>query len=578
MIAAASAVAIARSGEDMGERLAPVRDRFAQLAAGIDARFVAAGTALADQYTMVEQLIAVLEGVTGAMQGHDGRAATDRLRHAADTLTALPMVQEARRIDLDAIATHGRALASTLDDVRKTLDLLRVYGLNVQVEAAETGGFTDFAQQMDAKLDHSDAHVAALTDALRKMIASIPAAHRTAARLLAEAATVIPAVPRRLGENVVALERYRTELAEAAARIAGIARTIHGLVAEAIGALQIGDITRQRLEHIVDGAQMLAEPVPEDADADAIAAARARIATLLAAQATDTADQFDRDAGVLIDRLRRIMPEAQQLLATSRSVGGSDGTDAGGSFLRRLEVDIAEMATVTVRLREADDEVATLAAAISAAGEAMVCRLAQIRRARRDVQLLALNAGFRSMRVGVNSRGLTVVTAHIHDCANILDRQVDQIDAAISRLAQSAASLRERREDVGIDVGHALSSALAAVHAGAAHTDAVLARAGDGAAKSLAMLQATVEEIDCDDQIATPLADTVAAIVRLTADDDGAPLTGDAEAAYQILLARMAALYTMAREREVHRGCSGEEEPVEVAADADDDDFDGALF
>jgi len=563
--------------------LARIADRLDELAAGLDMRFVAAGNALGLEYQMVEQLIAVLEGMTSAMNGSGGQLAIARLLDVARSLTQLPALQRSRNAELDGIGRSGRSLIGVLDDVRKTLDLLRVYGLNVQVVAADTGGFTDFANQMTNKIEHSDSHVAALGEALKAMNAALPAARQAEQNLVAEFVKVLPMVPERLIREAGALRDYQADLAVQADRIATAARTVRGHVAEAIGALQVGDIARQRLEHLAAAARLVSElPAGEDA-----LLVQRRMAMLLAAQITDTTDQFQGETDRLVGSLRRILPQAKQLLDMSRTVaatgpaeGGAEG--GGQTFLHRLKNGIAEMATLTGRLREADLQVDRIAAATSEAADGMVCRLAQMRRARRDVQLMALNAGFRSMRAGVNSRPLTIVTAHIHDCANVLDRQVDQIDTLIGTLSAGASRLGELRGQAGSDAGEALSAALRTIDEGAAHIDTELAKVGEDAAQSLSVLEETIERVDCNDAMRAPLWRLAGELTQIAEQGEDRELPPEAARLHASMLDRLVASYTMAREREIHAAVTGQ--PIAAAAAApagdetDDDLFDDALF
>jgi len=562
--------------------LARIADRLDELAAGLDMRFVAAGNALGLEYQMVEQLIAVLEGMTSAMNGSGGQLAIARLLDVARSLTQLPALQRSRNAELDGIGRSGRSLIGVLDDVRKTLDLLRVYGLNVQVVAADTGGFTDFANQMTNKIEHSDSHVAALGEALKAMNAALPAARQAEQNLVAEFVKVLPMVPERLIREAGALRDYQADLAVQADRIATAARTVRGHVAEAIGALQVGDIARQRLEHLAAAARLVSElPAGEDA-----LLVQRRMAMLLAAQITDTTDQFQGETDRLVGSLRRILPQAKQLLDMSRTVaatgpaeGGAEG--GGQTFLHRLKNGIAEMATLTGRLREADLQVDRIAAATSEAADGMVCRLAQMRRARRDVQLMALNAGFRSMRAGVNSRPLTIVTAHIHDCANVLDRQVDQIDTLIGTLSASASRLGELRGQAGSDAGEALSAALRTIDEGAAHIDTELAKVGEDAAQSLSVLEETIERVDCNDAMRAPLWRLAGELTQIAEQGEDMELPPEAARLHASMLDRLVASYTMAREREIHAAVTGQ--PIAAATapagdETDDDLFDDALF
>ncbi|WP_294254084.1 hypothetical protein [uncultured Sphingomonas sp.] len=230
-----------------------------RVAAGLDARFVAAGEALAQAHVIVEQLVAELESVINALGQDAAEAAIGNMQATADRLERLPQVQTARREGLERIARGAQPLRHQIGQVMRTLDFLRICGLNIRVAAAGQNGFSAFADTMSARLDVGEREIGGIGDDIEQLIASIPALLEVDRQLGEECARVIPQVPRKLAADAAALQRHQLEDAARAVRIADAARDIRAKVAGAIGAMQIGDITRQRLEHIAAGLRVVVE-------------------------------------------------------------------------------------------------------------------------------------------------------------------------------------------------------------------------------------------------------------------------------------------------------------------------------
>ena len=75
------------------------------LAAGMDARFVAAGTTLMSAIETIDRLIGILKGISGALDGDAVDEAVATLTGMADLLTDLPDKLVLREGDLQT-ATH----------------------------------------------------------------------------------------------------------------------------------------------------------------------------------------------------------------------------------------------------------------------------------------------------------------------------------------------------------------------------------------------------------------------------------------------------------------------------------------
>lgn len=564
--------------------LTEVQATLSALASGLDARFMQAGTALAAAFEIIERLVGSLEGVTNALDREAADAAVENMRSTADRLTRLPALQMDRQRDLARIREASKELRDQIGQIHRTLSFLRICGLNIKVAAAGAEEFSGFADHMFVRLDLGEEQLARFEREVKELGEKVTTMVEAENLLAAECARVIPHVPAKLAEDALALQRHQADIATLASHIADVAREIRGKVATAIGALQIGDITRQRLEHVSDGILSLAAFLAERADGDmaVVEALEGRTLALLAAQAADAIEDFQREARILTQNLRGIGPDASRLLALKDS--GGAGQDANGqSFLQILEQGIAEVESVTGQLHEADRHTDRLSSATSETAESLARRLKAVRKVQSDVEQMAWNTGLRCRRMGEDGLALAVISTEIRGFSNNLEQVSDRIARTFEQLAAAAGSIRERQGQSGkIDAGRALAESLASIRAGGERMRGSLAALDDDAATVVTILRESTDKVDCEAEIGGALEEVaarLAAFVRPEAELPDAAIEPLGE-----MLGRISRSYTMAREREVHRrfalgGDATEQEDAPAAVEEEDDAlFDDALF
>jgi hypothetical protein len=114
----------------------PIRKDLAVLAAGLDTRFLKAGTALSTAVELIDRVIGGLDGVVTALGEQTAGVAVADLRHVAQALTTLPARQADRAARICAVA----GIAETLDEqvlvMHETLRVLSIYGMNIKIAAS----------------------------------------------------------------------------------------------------------------------------------------------------------------------------------------------------------------------------------------------------------------------------------------------------------------------------------------------------------------------------------------------------------------------------------------------------------
>jgi len=556
--------------------LTDVQFALGSIAGGLDARFVEAGSTLASGYEIVEKLVRALEGVTNALEQEAADTAIAKLRTTADRLLHLPEVQAERARALGTIQKTSRSLHDQIALVKRMLAFLRICGLNIKVAAAGRRDFSEFADMIFAKLDLGEAEIGSIAHDIEQLVKSIPAVQESELRLAAECARVIPNVPMKLADDALTLQQHQSEAANRAVHIADVARDVRTRVATALGALQIGDITRQRLEHVADGIKALEAFIEErpDLTPDAAETIRGHVLAMLAAQAQDAAADLERESSSLLENVRAIGPGAQSLLELKDE--GAD--DHGETALHVVERSVADVAVITGQLQDADARSSRLSSAASETVADLARRLGQIRKLTSDVQQMAWNTDLRCNRMGMEGRALATVASEIRGFASRLEAISTTIAGLFDQLVEAAGSIGDP-EGADASSGQALTDSLASIRDGSERLrKSLMGLEGDASAVA-GILDGTTDKVDCE-EVSAALSEIVAQLMPY-ARSNPEP-SEEVLDPLRELLGTLARSYTMASEREVHaRFALAGDAPVEEAgADAlfDDDDFDDGLF
>ncbi|WP_267380559.1 MULTISPECIES: hypothetical protein [unclassified Sphingomonas] len=533
-------------GEGAADLLTGVQKDLTDLAAGLDARFLRAGTTLATAVTAIGRVIDALDDVTKALDERAAGAAVRDLGDVAERLAALPIAQAERTADLATVSAMTKSLREQVVDMHHALQVLRIYGVNIKIAASGADQFVVFVDGMTRTLGVGEQELDAFQLVLKGLTAAVAAAHQAERLLAAECGKVAPDVPRKLAGDAAELHAHLETVAEAARRVSVIARDIQGRVATILGALQVGDSTRQRLEHVVAALQML-DARPATGDGAAEHAVVAHVYRMLDAQLAAIATDFDREASLLVGSLGELAPDTARLL----SLIENGNADEGRNFLQRLEHGIGDVERLTSQLHEADRRSHVMVGAITEAVDALAARSDRIRRIRLDVQDIAINTRLMCRRFGDVGKAVAVIASEVDVYANRLGTALDGVMGPIHELTQVGVSMKAAQGGPErIDGSQALSEALSTIGDGCRRTERGVSRGSDDANEVIAIIDQTSAEL-ADELALSDAIRQAGSSLALAAGDDTA-LPDRADAVLRDLLPRIADLYTMAQERGVH--------------------------
>ncbi|HEY0834088.1 MAG TPA: hypothetical protein VGE72_09295, partial [Azospirillum sp.] len=377
----------------------------------------------------------------------------------------------------------------------------------------------------------------------------------------------------RLDACLDVVRRHRDNAATAAVEIGARSRRIAEKVGGAVKSLQIGDITRQRAEHVGHALDVLAQALGRDGSgngdgggeawcaalsADQRAAVVAAICRLQSTQAGRAAAEFEREIRSLAAALLTLADESRAIVGLGgRLYGAADR--AGASFLADLAAELGTAEALMATCRAARAEVDRVAETASRSLADLVSEIEAVRTIEVDMRLVGLNTALKCGRLGDQGRTLSVIAQELRAYANATVEDAQAVMAGLRAVVDAAQALHRRGTEQGAArmalLGQETAGAVARLDAvGAGLSSALATLEGEGG-RVARVLADTAAGITVHDDVGRALRAAAQRLDALAASHGGAGNGGtgeDADVVRDRVLAILKGHYTMASERDIH--------------------------
>ena len=522
----------------------------------IEGSFLAAGDVLSVAVEGVGDLIAALGRLTDALDSSMVASTAENLELAATSLRELPRSLSARRAALMELTDLGGSLDGSIADMSESLAYLRVFAVYVKIAA---GGVRDpdqqfmtFAGEIADCIEAGRTHLAALKGDLKALDADLRAALRLEGGVVARCDDMLPAIPDAIVSSASALADHRGKIASAAQSVATLAKSVRAKVGGVLSALQIGDITRQRLEHIQQGLRLV-DSIGGKLSASQRPKLEAIARELLIAQLASASDDFHDEVAIIAHNMQGLAANAEEILSLLASAYGSSEGDQG--FLGRLEAHVDEAFALVGEVQTADQAAVAIGRSAVKAAHRLSTRIDDIQRLQREVQQMAFNTRLKCSQIGSDGRPLAVIALELREHAMKLEVSaaraltgITGLDQGAARLAIAAGSANETGAQLAAT---ALSGAVGKIRQAGQAVDADLVTLAQQGASVVRTLQNATIGLDFERAIGSSLDEARTALGERS--DIGLPCSEGIEGILQDYLVEMAKIYTMAQERSVHQ-------------------------
>ncbi len=516
----------------------------------IEGKFLDLGVTLEKSVEVVGGLVASLDQLTTLFTAETVDSATEKLAAAAAELSGLAGSRGGHRERCHALAATSRRLGVHIADMLQALRYLRVFAVNIKVTAGTVPGafveFEDFVDDIYGAINEGRVQLDEFGRELNALNQLVSDALGHEQDLEVRCAEVLPAVPNQLAADAVTLAEHHKRVAEVAAEVGAVARSLQSKVAMALCSLQIGDTARQRVEHVETGLEILERRRGEglaDAEADDI------VRAMLAAQLDDTVESFEREIDKLAQSLGGVAGDARKLLQLREAARGSGGRDKTGD-LARLDASLDQAMGLVREMEAAEASALDVGQSAQTTAAGLSRRISSIRSIKTSIHSMALNAHLKCVRLGEAGRPLSVVAVELRQYADALGDTAGRAETILTDLASGSEA--ERGESAGsAAVGALLETAAAPIREAESQVGAGLAeRAALGEAAGQ-VRQPAPGRLNFPPE---GLRVRRAAADSLRPADTTPPenLSDASTAALVETMGEIGKLYTMVRERQVH--------------------------
>jgi hypothetical protein len=542
--------------------------RSAQAAASaMEERFLAIGEQLEVSTATMTALTETFAELVRELKGDNLGRATHALNDVGTEVATLAKVQRGERQSIGRLAEMTETVQGRLVRMNKALKGINTLTINTRIAAAGLGGIGDdflaFADEIGRTLKAAQGRLERFTlelDAVDRQVSA--ASENQIAFDKSQGATVV-AIPGQLADAVATIASHGVKAADAAAKVGAHSERVTGQIGKAVMALQIGDITRQRLEHLDFALRLATELLSADrsqgsadqngSTPDLRTACAAIACRLQLAQLDDTVQEFEADTARILSSLRTLAADAGDILRLGTSTFGADG-ERRGTFLVALGEKVADVETLLEDFRTARNEADSVAASVSAAAIGLVSNLSAVQSLEADIRIMGLNTTLKCSRLGNAGRPLSVIAQELRVYAGEIATEGATVREALDGIVATATSL-STREQAGrateiAAVAEAMTGAVGRLQGAGERLAGAFAKLeidGEAVAGQLkAAAEKTAQNAEMGGLLRRLSQDLAATLPAAPAIDDALPpLLSE-------VLDRIAASYTMDRERAVH--------------------------
>lgn len=538
---------LAEASDVPAERFAAVAARLEAPRQAIDGAFLSVGGRLAECATILARITKTFEALPADLESAELEEATDRLSlvgcHAREIAAALAAEQDDLRRLAQVLASAGHPI----HQLRRAVKMMGIVAVNARAVAAgiaeQKDDFDVFTTDIAKLADSATTTIAQfsrtygrLSDAVETAVVTrdeFEAAHRNTLTALADA----------LAAGINDMTAYRRRAVDASADTGRMSRAIADGVATAVMALQVGDATRQRVEHVESA---LRDPATSDASLSSLVAELQR-RQLVSAREVLIAEMASGEAA-----LGQLVADTRAVVAHARKVyGDDDGSSALGALNAALRQAVAILADCEAERQKLDKVAATVAETV----KVLLHHVQAVQEIEGKMRLVSLNAAIKCAQLGPRGSALNVISQQLRA---LTGETVVSANDAVARLNEGVTIASAFTSVAGVSAGrvsdleHEAAGALALLESvaqrmrsalRALQADAPVVGQRLNEAMSDLSQHGAISEALCD--IEFDLADLVPA--------DGATRDALVQAPEAItLLADLRRRYTMDVERRVH--------------------------
>ncbi|HEY4745883.1 MAG TPA: methyl-accepting chemotaxis protein [Desulfuromonadaceae bacterium] len=561
--------------------IVPAGDTLGRLAGTTEDEFLQIGSQMQDFYQRSSEIAAMANRLVESVSGDRVHALIDHLRQMMGDMEAY--LTSARSQSRDSCGTLERILellgqvSEPLEGFQKMTKALRMLGISTKIESSRLGemgaGFQTLAldveklsqlvsEKSSSILGHRQLLAGMITDNLRIVRTSEAAQDREVGGVLASSSRSL--------EELVSVNG---RCGSFGSLVSAISAEVSANISEVVASMQMHDMTRQQVEHIVEALERLSVKLrtaegaglaPEDRRRLVVEAGD--VCELQSAQLRHAASELCEAVRSIAANLRDVAGRLVRMTSETCSITGV-ADSSGGSFMDAISRGMGTVTSVLATCAQSDRDMASTLARVAATMQEVTGFVTDIEDIGSEIDLIALNSQIKAAHTGREGAALGVLAEAIKRLSVDAITQTDAVSRTLLQINQSTAHLfqgaTEETEQLGARIA-VMEEELSGILAELGSMNADLMHLLSGLSSRVALLSEDIERatsgMDVHERVATMADDVVGGLDRIVAR---ARDLEPASTEFKENLRHMEERYTMQSERRIHehiarsRGVSG---------------------
>lgn len=434
-------------------------------AASTEERFLDIAERLESSSATITTLTNTFGALSTELQSENVQQATRDLGQIAQRVSVMAQAQTTETEAFLELARLTAAIGNRVKRMGGSVREVGILAMNAKIAGAciDDAGvdLVGFASEINRTLRVAQSTLESFESELSSVGQLLRTGIATRSALEKRQTAAVHAIPLRLGRSVEALATRSVRAAATAISVEQRSQSVGGRIGDAVMALQIGDSTRQRIEHVDYALGLLAEIEAEHDDANqpegsgwgAVPyAQRAAVSgfcrRLQSAQLIDTAEQFDHEVQQLLKSLQELADDACGILQLGdNAFGASKGRQ--GTFLGEVKDEVGEVNSLLTGFLSMQREAGEVVASVSDATVRLVSHINNVRSLETDIRIMGLNMTFKCGRIGAAGRPLSVIAQELRTYARKIAAEASDVIVDLDRVVALAGDLSARTRDDG---------------------------------------------------------------------------------------------------------------------------------
>lgn len=367
---------------------------------------------------------------------------------------------------LEMVLKHLDTISEPLEGFQKMTKALRMLGISTKIESARMGdaglGFVTLAKDVQKLSDQVNDKSSNILKHRQELSASISQNLRAVRDSEKNQETTLDNVLAGISSSLEELISINERCCRFGSLVSSVSSDVSKNISEIVSSMQMHDMTRQQVEHIVEALEKLLKKMDDYSSSDAesiknLVVEVGDVCELQEAQLRFASSELCGAVTIVVDNLRDVAGQQEQLAAETLSATGNNNSD-NGSFMETLSRGMNTVTIVLVQCAAADQKMSEILIHVANTLQEVTGFVTDIEEIGTEIDLIALNSQVKAALTGTEGAALGVLAEAVKRLSldaisqtNAVSGTLKEINSATEHLFKEAnQETEELKNSVGI--------------------------------------------------------------------------------------------------------------------------------